>query len=133
MDLNLQNQYCHFFDEAAFEETDRPGFRRRVITGDHLQLWFWRIKGGAQGSYLHHHVDSEQLGIVIRGKLNMRIGAKDDESRVTFGPGELYLAPMGVWHGDSVFIGDEELDEVWILDVFSPIRQDLTPTAAPRD
>ena len=133
MNLNLQNQYCYFFDESAFEETDRPGFRRRVITGEHLQLWFWRIKGGSTGSYLHHHVDSEQLGIVMRGQLDMRIGAKDDESRVTLGPGELYLAPMGVWHGDSVFIGDDEFGEVWILDVFSPVRQDLDPMAARRE
>jgi hypothetical protein len=27
-----------------------------------------------------------------------------------------------VWHGDSVFIGDDELNEVWILDVFAPPR-----------
>ena len=30
--------------------TDRPGFRRRVLTGDHLQLCFWRIAGGSTGS-----------------------------------------------------------------------------------
>ena len=133
MTTNLQNQYCYFFDDAAFEETDRPGFRRRVITGENLQLWFWRIAGGATGSFLHHHEDSEQLGIVMRGKLDMRIGDKAEESRVTLGPGELYLAPIGVWHGDSVFIGDDEYGEVWILDVFSPIRSNLAPTAAPRD
>jgi len=133
MTTDLQNQYCYFFDDTAFEETDRPGFRRRVITGDHLQLWFWRIEGGASGSYLHHHEDSEQLGIVMRGRLDMRIGAKEDETRVTLGPGELYLAPKGLWHGDSVFLGDEEYGEVWILDVFSPVRSNLAPTAAPRD
>ena len=32
-----------FMDEDAFVETDRPGFRRRVVTGDDLQLCFWRI------------------------------------------------------------------------------------------
>jgi hypothetical protein len=41
------------------------------------------------------------------------------------GPGEVYLAPRSVWHGDSVFIGDDELNEVWILDVFSPPREDV--------
>lgn len=132
MNVNAQSQYTHFFDDAEFVETDRPGFRRRVITGEHLQLWFWRIEGGASGSFLHHHEDSEQLGIIMRGKLDMRIGGKKDETRVVLGPGDLYLAPMGVWHGDSVFVGDDELGEVWILDVFSPVREDLTPTAAPR-
>ena len=129
----MQNQYCHFFDESKFEETGRDGFRRRVVTGEHLQLWFWRIAGGAQGSFLHHHPQEEQIGVVMRGKLDFRIGSKDDETRTTLGPGDVYLAPMGVWHGDSVFIGDDELDEVWILDVFSPVRTDLDPMAARRD
>jgi quercetin dioxygenase-like cupin family protein len=104
-----------------------------VITGEHLQLWFWRVAGGAQGSVLHHHPDEEQIGIVVRGRLDMRIGEKQDEGRVVLGPGDVYLAPRNVWHGDSVFIGDDELDEVWILDIFSPVRQDLDPMAAPRE
>lgn len=123
---DLTNQYCYFFEEDRFLPTDREGFRRRVITGDALQLCFWRIAGGATGSFLHHHVDHEQLGIVVRGKLDFRIG--DDEEtkeRVVLGPGEVYLAPKAVWHGDSVFVGDDEYDECWILDVFAPPRDDL--------
>jgi Cupin domain len=123
--MNLSDQYCHFFDDAAFEETGRPGFRRRIITGELLQLWFWRIAGGATGSILHHHTDQEQLGMVIRGSLDFRIGGEDVEERTVLGPGEIYLAPKGVWHGDSVFIGDDEYGEVWILDVFSPPRTDI--------
>ena len=121
----LSNHYCHFFDDDAFAETDRPGFRRRVITGDQLQLCFWRIAGGATGSYLHHHTDNEQLGIVVRGQLDFRIGQPDDEERVVLSAGDCYLAPQHVWHGDSVFIGDDAYDECWILDVFSPPRHDL--------
>ena len=122
---DLANQYCYFFDEEAFGETDRPGFRRRVITGDSLQLCFWRITGGTEGSFLHHHPDQEQIGIVVRGELDFRIGSEDTTERTRLRAGEIYLAPRGVWHGDSVFIGDEELDEVWILDVFAPPREDL--------
>lgn len=118
-------QYCYFFDDAAFEQTTRPGFRRRVITGDQLQLCFWRIDGGASGSYMHHHEAHEQLGIVMRGALDFRIGDVDDDTRQRLGAGEIYLAPRQVWHGDSVFVGDDELDECWILDVFSPPRDDL--------
>ena len=44
--MNLTDQYTFFFDDDLFVETDHPGFRRRVIIGDHLELWFWRIKGG---------------------------------------------------------------------------------------
>jgi quercetin dioxygenase-like cupin family protein len=122
----VNDHYCYFFDERAFRETDREGFRRRVITGDAMQLCFWRIAGGATGSVLHHHVDNEQLGIVMRGKLDFRIGADpDSEARTVLNEGEVYLAPRSVWHGDSVFIGDEEYGECWILDVFVPPRDDL--------
>lgn len=123
--MNLTDQYCHFFDDDEFEETDRPGFRRRVITGENLQLCFWRIKGGVEGSFLHKHDDHEQLGIIARGKLDFRIGGDDSEERVTLGENQVYLAYPGIWHGDSVFIGDDEYDECWILDVFAPPRDDL--------
>lgn len=123
--MDLTNQYCYFYEDDQFKDTDRVGFRRRVITGDLLQLCFWRITDGATGSVLHHHTDQEQLGILVRGKLDFRIGEPDDSTRVVLGPGEVYLAPRSVWHGDSVFIGDDELNEVWILDVFAPPREDL--------
>ncbi|MEO6654267.1 MAG: hypothetical protein ABIP17_16615 [Ilumatobacteraceae bacterium] len=123
--MNVTDQYCYFFDDAEFKATDRPGFRRRVITGDHLQLCFWRIAGGAAGSFLHKHDDHEQLGIVVRGSLDFRIGEGDAEERVVLAEHQAYLAPNSVWHGDSVFVGDDEYDECWILDVFSPPRDDL--------
>ena len=124
--MSLASQYCYFFDDDEFVETDRPGFRRRVITGDNLQLCFWRIKGGTSGSFLHKHDDHEQLGIIVRGALDFRIADGDDDmNRQVLNNCEAYLAPPGVWHGDSIFVGDEEYDECWILDVFSPPRDDL--------
>lgn len=124
--MDLTNQYCYFYDDDLFTDTDREGFRRRVITGDGLQLCFWRIAGGATGSFLHRHDDHEQLGIIVRGKLDFRINDDpDSEERVVLGEGEAYIAPKGVWHGDSVFIGDDEYGECWILDVFAPPRDDL--------
>jgi hypothetical protein len=123
--MKLTDQYCYFLDDEAFQETDRPGFRRRVITGERLQLCFWRIAGGATGSFLHKHDDHEQIGIVVRGALDFRIGDADSEERVVLGEQEIYLAAPGIWHGDSVFIGDDEYGECWILDVFAPPRDDL--------
>ncbi|MCU1390940.1 MAG: hypothetical protein JWL72_4278 [Ilumatobacteraceae bacterium] len=114
--------YCHFFDDDAFAETDRAGFRRRIITGEQLELWFWRINGGTGGSILHNHAANEQLGIIMRGALDFRIGDPDDPRRVTLHKGDVYLAGFNIWHGDSNFIGDDELNEVWILDVFAPPR-----------
>lgn len=128
--MNLTDQYCYFFDDAAFEETGRAGFRRRIVTGELLQLWFWRIKDGSTGSILHHHTEQEQLGMVIRGALDFRIGDEDVEERTVLRAGEIYLAPKGVWHGDSVFVGDDEFGEVWILDVFSPPRNDIDQPGA---
>ena len=119
---NINEQYIYFFDDELFDETDRPGFRRRIIVGDHLELWFWRIKGGAEGSFLHNHDVNEQLGIIMRGTLDFRIGAADDLSRKVLHAGDFYLAPPAVWHGDSIFVGDDEYGEVWILDVFAPPR-----------
>jgi len=122
----LGNPYCHFYDDDEFVPTDREGFRRRVITGENLQLCFWRIKGGATGSFIHKHDEHEQLGMIVRGALDFRISPdQDDEERVVIGANDAYLAPPGVWHGDSVFIGDDEFGECWILDVFAPPRDDL--------
>ncbi len=116
-------RYTYFFDDEAFQPTDRAGFRKRVILGEQLELWFWRIDGGAQGSVIHHHPTNEQLGIIMRGALDFRISQdKDDRQRTVLHAGDVYLAPTSVWHGDSVFIGDDELNEVWILDVFAPPR-----------
>jgi mannose-6-phosphate isomerase-like protein (cupin superfamily) len=127
---DMDEQYCFFFDEELFDETDRPGFRRRIIVGDHLELWFWRIKGGAEGSFLHNHDVNEQLGIIMRGTLDFRIGRADDQTRRVLHAGDFYLAPPAVWHGDSNFIGDDEYGEVWILDVFSPPRSPKSATTA---
>lgn len=135
--MNLANQYCHFFDDDEFVETDRPGFRRRVLTGDNLQLCFWRIAGGATGSYLHKHDEHEQLGIIVRGALDFLIDDDSDNTeRQIIGENQVYLAPAGVWHGDSLFVGDDELNECWILDIFSPprdeFRQDPQSTSTKR-
>ncbi len=118
----LHDQYVYFFDDDEFIETDRDGFRRRVIIGDHLEFWFWRIKGGADGSVLHKHDSNEQLGVIMRGTLDFRIGDAEDRTRRVLNAGDFYFAPATIWHGESLFIGDDELDEVWILDVFAPPR-----------
>ena len=122
--MNFVNEYCYFYDESLFIEESRPGFKKRVVRGENLELWFWRISGEAIGSIIHQHTENEQLGIIVRGKLDFRIGQEDNVERVVLSAGDVYLAPRTIWHGDSIFIGDEELNEVWILDVFSPPRQD---------
>jgi hypothetical protein len=122
--MDPSHPYCYFLEDDKFLETDRPGFRRRVITGEHLQLCFWRIEGGATGVPAPPP-EHEQFGIIVRGKLDFRIGDPDERRAGRARRRRGYLAPKAVWHGDSVFIGDDEYDECWILDVFSPPRDDL--------
>lgn len=62
----------------------------------------------------------------MRGALELRIGADPATARRSLlRPGDVYLVPPSVWHGDSRFIGDDDVDECWILDVFAPPRADL--------
>ena len=39
-------------------------------------------------------------------------------------PGDLYYAPKDLPHGDSRFVGDPAHGEVWIMDMFSPVREE---------
>lgn len=114
-----------FLEDDKFAETGRPGFRRRVLDGDTMQIWFWRIASGSTGSFLHQHLEHEQFGVIVRGRLDFRIGEADTDERVQLAAGDIYLARRGVWHGDSIFLGDDEVDECWIVDVFSPPRTDM--------
>ena len=108
------------FDEGEFKEI-KPGFRRRILTGEALMLCFWRIREGMGPTPYDCHPDNEQFGIVLKGKLDFRIGS---EERRLLGPGDVYWAPKGFDHGDSRFVGDPEHGETWILDVFAPPRED---------
>lgn len=113
------NPHVHFHDDAAFEEV-RPGMRRRVIEGEHLSVWLWRIHESTPTTGLHHHRDSEQFGYLAAGSIEFQIG---NDERITLGPGDAYLAPTGIEHGGSVFTGDPAKGgEVWIVDVFAPPR-----------
>ncbi len=112
----------YFFDESAFKEV-KPGFRRRIIEGERMSMAFWRIADGAGPTPYDDHPEHEQFGFIIRGTLDFRL---DSEERVKLGPGDIYYAPEATKHGDSHFIGDPETGEVWILDIFQPIREEYS-------
>ena len=110
----------YFFDEDEFMET-KPGFRRRIMNGDTLSLCFWRIADGAGPTPYDGHPENEQFGLIVKGTLDFRL---DSEERIKLGPGDVYHAPLGTPHGDSHFIGDPEVGEVWIVDIFTPVREE---------
>lgn len=114
------DSHVFFDDDNAFREI-QPGFRRRVIEGDDVMLCFWRIKEGSGPTPYDNHPDNEQFGIVMAGKLDFRINSAE---RRVLGPGDSYWAAKGVDHGDSLFIGDPEHGETWILDIFVPSREE---------
>ena len=125
-----RDQYCYFFDDDAFVETDRPG----SAAGHHRRP--------AAAVVLAHHRRRRRLVPAPPRRTTSRSASSCAASstsasatpttsrRVMLGPGDVYLATTNVWHGDSNFIGDDEHDEVWILDVFAPPR---TVTRGDRD
>ena len=58
----------------------------------------------------------------MRGTLDFRIGDAEDRHAQGAQRRRRLPRPRSIWHGDSNFIGDDEYDEVWILDVFAPPR-----------
>lgn len=117
---SVGNPYVILADDDEFQEV-RPGFRRRIITGDEIMLCFWRIAAGSGPTPYDSHPDNEQFGIILAGTLDFRISS-DERDRLE--PGDIYWAPKGTDHGDSLFIGDPAHGEVWILDLFVPPREE---------
>ena len=59
-----------------------------------------------QGDFMwHHHENEDELFLVIKGELRMRIRENGAEREVKIGPGEFIIIPHGVEHFPSA---DEE-------------------------
>jgi quercetin dioxygenase-like cupin family protein len=91
----------------------RDGIVRRTLAfTNQVHLVHWTIRRGVVfGEHTHLY---EQAGYVLRGRVRMVV---DGEAR-DLGPGEAYAVPAGVPH-DA-----EALEDVEILDVFSPAREE---------
>ena len=85
----------------------------RTIDGDRLTLGV--VELDANALVPEHRHDHEQLGMVIEGSLEFRVG---DERR-ELGPGGTWRIPSNVPH--EVKVGP---DGAVVLDVFAPVRQD---------
>ncbi len=79
----------------------------------------------AQGEFVsHHHEDSDDLFLVLKGRLTFRMAEGD----VTLGPGELFVVPRGVQHQP---IAEEETHLLLIEPTGTPNTGEGS-TAAPR-
>ncbi len=103
------------FDELAAIRPHRlfDGILARAVSGERVALAVVELEPGA--AVAEHSHDNEQLGIVLRGALTLRIG---DEER-TLAPGETWCIAPNVVHR-----GHAGPDGAVVIDVFSPPRDD---------
>jgi len=92
----------------------RDGVVRQMLHGERLMICRLTIAPGVE-TPPHSHVH-EQITIVEKGRVRYVLGG---DERI-FGPGDVVVLPGGFWHGATVL--DEE---VVLLDIFSPIREDF--------
>ena len=90
------------------------GIVRQMVHGEKLMICRLTIAPGVVTT-AHEHLH-EQMTIVERGRVRFTLGP--DEK--VFGPGDVLLLPGGFWHGATML--DEE---VVLIDIFSPIREDF--------
>ena len=111
--------YQHTSWEAIEPRTPADGIERRMVVGDRLmacRLYF----DPHVVTPIHHH-PHEQMSLVERGRVRFYIG---DEERIA-GPGDVLHFPSNVVHGATML--DEE---VVMIDIFTPIREDFLPGGA---
>ncbi len=90
-----------------------PGIRSALVAGERVMLSALEMDaGGVVPEHSHPH---EQAGLVLDGKLRLRIGDEERELE----PGDAFLIPANVVHSGVVTAGPAR-----VLDIFSPVRED---------
>ncbi len=85
----------------------------KSLTGTASQLCFIKLEPGAETDHVH---DSEQIGFVVRGEVEVAVGGE----RRVLRPGDGYVIPGNVRHGFRV-VSSEPVEYV---EVFSPPKDD---------
>jgi quercetin dioxygenase-like cupin family protein len=91
-----------------------PGVVARAFHGERLTMALVELEPGKPVP--EHHHDNEQLGFVLRGEMEMKIG---DETRLLH-PGDTYVIPSEMPHA-VVTTGPQGCV---VADIFAPIRAD---------
>jgi len=95
-------------------EKTADGIERQMIVGENLMMCRFRFAPFLETpAHSHSH---EQMTLVVSGKVRFIIG---NEERIV-SPGEVLHFPPNSWHGATMM--DEE---VVLIDIFSPIREDF--------
>ncbi len=95
-------------------EEPAPGIRRQMVTGQNLMMCRFTFEPFlVTPEHTHPH---EQMTLVIKGKVRFIIDGKETIAA----PGDVFYFPPNNRHGATML--DEE---VVIIDIFSPIREDF--------
>jgi quercetin dioxygenase-like cupin family protein len=96
------------------------GIVRQMVHGDRLMICRLTIAAGVITT-AHSHLH-EQMTLVEKGRVRFLLGSGEK----IFGPGDVLLLPGGFWHGATMLD-----DEVVLIDIFSPLREDFLKRPAP--
>ena len=93
-----------------------PGIRlKTLVHGDQTLMAEFRLAKGHQlPAHRHPH---EQTGYLVKGQLQLRIGADLHDVR----PGDSWCIPGGVEHSAEI------IEDSVAIEVFSPVREDYLP------
>lgn len=98
--------------EEAEEETLKDGISRKVIHGTNVTLA--QLHFGSGKSVQKHSHESEQVSLVLRGKVSFDIEGRTIE----VSEGSMLFIPPNVPHGVTA------LEDSIVVDTFSPPRND---------
>jgi quercetin dioxygenase-like cupin family protein len=101
----------HLFSETLVKLS--PGFNARLFPGENVMLSLVSVEANADSpEHSHPH---EQLVLVLKGEVEMVIGGEP----ITLKAGDTVAIPGNVPHSAHA------LTECHLLDIFTPVRDDL--------
>jgi quercetin dioxygenase-like cupin family protein len=115
-DPALTGQHVRWDDVPA--QVPAPGIERRIVTG--RQLMACRLRFDAHVVTAVHRHPHEQMTLVLAGRVRFTIEGTERIVKA----GDVVHFPPNVEHGATML--DEE---VVLIDVFTPVREDLLFTA----
>jgi quercetin dioxygenase-like cupin family protein len=89
------------------------GVELRPIPGENMTMVFFKMEAGA--AIPEHSHPHEQMGTVLKGTIDLRIG---DERKIVY-EGDAYQVPSNIVHSG------ESQTPAEVLEVFYPPREDL--------
>jgi len=87
---------------AVLSQFEEPWSPRTVATFNDCDLRVVKTRGEFSR---HSHPETDEVFLVLSGSLTIRL----DDSKVTLGPGQLYVVPRGVYHQPTSRDGAEVL------------------------